>query len=85
VRKLKKPKVKKLTQDELNEKAAYKKQCAQWKGLQERGDVQVIADMLGVSTVLVSKALNAGTGSLRTLREIRDYYNKRIEAIEAQG
>lgn len=50
-----------------------------WKKNKRRGDVSEIAKLAGVSRELVSRAINNGDGSVRTIRYINAFYRKRLK------
>lgn len=69
-------------QDEINEKLTYLTKCNEWISAQVSGDIKTLAALTGKSLVTISKAVNHGEGSLKLLRAIASYYEKRAEVIE---
>lgn len=53
-----------------------------WKKLKEYRDVRTLAKKIGVSEYIVSRAINHGVGSLRTLKHIDKYFQQRITLLE---
>ena len=59
-----------------------KKLQAKINGNKEHGDFAEIAFNLGITTQAVSQAIASGSGSLRVVNAIENFYNKRIRIKE---
>jgi hypothetical protein len=60
--------------NEIEERIYFANIAKDWKGDKKHGDVTTIANLLNVSTVTISKAINKGIGSLKVLRLIEQYF-----------
>jgi hypothetical protein len=66
---------------DINEMLSYRVKCNQWKELKIYGDITALQQITQVSSKTISKAVNKGVGSLKLLRTIDKYYERRAEKM----
>jgi hypothetical protein len=60
-----------------------RKRVPKWKEIQMQGDFQILRELIGVSDVAISNAVNHGTGSLSLLQKIDRFYREREAVVAA--
>ena len=78
-------KKKQVSIEKQNELFAFKKQSSEWKALFMRGDLQLIADIAGVSKVTIAKAIKKGTGSYDVLVKVKTFYENRKQFLKSKS
>lgn len=70
-----------LEERDINEMLSFRIKCNQWKELKLYGDITALQKTTKLSTKTVSKAVNHGIGSLKLLRAIDKYYERRADKM----
>lgn len=69
---------------DINEMLTYREKCNQWKELKIYGDITALQKITNLSSKTVGKAVNKGVGSLKLLRAIDKYYERRAENMSVR-